>query len=68
MMYMRGSRRDYDNWAAMGNQGWGYQEVLPYFLKSEDNLQVGSPTLVEGVEIQGNHSKDYHGFFTSYCG
>lgn len=40
MMYMRGSRRDYDNWAAMGNTGWGYQDVLPFFLKSEDNLQA----------------------------
>ncbi|XP_049839858.1 glucose dehydrogenase [FAD, quinone] [Schistocerca gregaria] len=40
MMYMRGSRKDYDEWAAFGNPGWSYQEVLPYFLKSEDNLQA----------------------------
>lgn len=40
MMYMRGSRRDYDTWSAMGNQGWSYNEVLPYFLKSEDNLEM----------------------------
>lgn len=37
MMYMRGHRTDYDDWAAMGNQGWGYDDVLPYFLKSENN-------------------------------
>lgn len=40
MMYIRGHREDYDNWAAMGNPGWSYQDVLPFFKKSEDNLQL----------------------------
>lgn len=40
MMYIRGSRKDYDDWAAAGNEGWSYEDVLPYFLKSEDNKQV----------------------------
>ena len=37
MLYIRGSRHDYDDWAAMGGKGWNYDEVLPYFIKSEDN-------------------------------
>lgn len=36
MVYVRGSRHDYDNWVRGGAEGWSYEEVLPYFLKSED--------------------------------
>ncbi len=35
MVYARGHRRDYDDWAAMGLKGWGYRDVLPYFRRSE---------------------------------
>ena len=35
MMYVRGHAHDYDHWAALGNAGWSYGEVLPYFTKSE---------------------------------
>ena len=36
MVYVRGQAADYDQWAALGNAGWSWQEVLPYFRKSED--------------------------------
>lgn len=35
MFYVRGNKLDYDEWAASGNKGWSYEEVLPYFKKSE---------------------------------
>ena len=36
MIYVRGARQDFDNWAYNGAAGWSYDEVLPYFRKSED--------------------------------
>jgi choline dehydrogenase-like flavoprotein len=44
MAYHRGHPKDYDDWAAAGNTGWSYREVLPYFIRSENNEAfAGSP-------------------------
>ncbi|MBV8666872.1 MAG: choline dehydrogenase [Burkholderiaceae bacterium] len=42
LMYMRGDKSDYDRWAAEGNAGWGFDDVLPYFKKSENNETWGN--------------------------
>ncbi len=53
MLYVRGHRYDYDTWADLGNKGWAYEDVLPFFMRSEDNQRgaddfhgVGGPLTV----------------------
>ena len=40
MIYIRGHKNDYDQWAVQGNTGWSYDEVLPYFIRSENNNRI----------------------------
>ncbi len=44
MIYIRGNRADYDSWRDQyGAAGWGYEDVLPYFKRAEDNARLGGP-------------------------
>ena len=42
MLYIRGHKADYDEWAELGCEGWSWDEVLPYFKKSENNQKGGN--------------------------
>jgi len=66
MIYTRGHRRDYDDWAAQGNPGWSYDEVLPYFKRAEDNVRgadafhgAGGPLHVMDLACPNRHSPDF---------
>ncbi|QUS55459.1 GMC family oxidoreductase [Pseudovibrio brasiliensis] len=50
MLYLRGQAQDYDNWRQLGLAGWGWDDVLPYFLKSEDHYAGSSEVHGEGGE------------------
>ncbi|MCW8885670.1 MAG: choline dehydrogenase [Motiliproteus sp.] len=59
LLYVRGQKEDYDDWAALGNKGWSYDEILPYFKKSEDQERgadkyhgVGGPLAVSNIRIR----------------
>jgi len=43
LIYIRGQREDFDHWAALGNTGWGHDDVLPYFIRSEGNQRGSIP-------------------------
>ena len=42
LIYIRGQPEDYDRWASMGNEGWGWRDVLPHFIRSECNSRGAS--------------------------
>ena len=50
MIYMRGQAADYDGWRQMGSSGWGWDDVLPYFKKSEDHHSADAPYHARGGE------------------
>jgi choline dehydrogenase len=43
LIFIRGQKEDYDGWKSLGNSGWGWDDVLPYFKKAEGNDRLGEP-------------------------
>jgi len=60
MAYIRGQRQDYDSWKALGNDGWGYDEVLPYFKRSEHNEQFENEFHAKGGLMNVTQAYWYH--------
>ena len=60
MAYVRGNRADFDEWAALGNTGWDYASVLPYFKKSEHNENYGGEYHGLDGSLNVTHSMQPH--------
>jgi choline dehydrogenase len=61
LVYIRGQQRDYNDWLEMGNPGWGWNDVLPYFIKSETNSRGGDAYRGDNGPLYVNDaSKNYH--------
>jgi choline dehydrogenase len=58
MVYVRGQPRDYDIWRQLGNAGWSWDDVLPYFKKSEDHFQGGDELHGAGGELRVEEVRD----------
>jgi choline dehydrogenase len=52
MIYMRGQAADYDHWRQLGNPGWGWEDVLPLFRKSEDHQRLNGAFHGQGGELR----------------
>ena len=60
MVYLRGAPADYDGWARSGADGWSYADVLPYFLRAEDNDRGAGPLHGVGGPVAVSDSRAPH--------
>jgi choline dehydrogenase len=66
MIFIRGHRKDFDSWRSLGNPGWGYEDVLPYFKQMEHNERgaddyrsVGGPLWVSDPVVRHRSSNEF---------
>lgn len=64
MAYVRGNKEDYNDWEKLGNKGWGYKDVLPYFKKSENNQDLNNSYHGTSGELHVNYAKRFKTPFT----
>ncbi|HUC19835.1 MAG TPA: choline dehydrogenase [Acetobacteraceae bacterium] len=60
LIYIRGQAEDFDHWRQLGNQGWSYEDVLPYFRRAEDQERGGDELHGAGGPLAVSDLKDHH--------
>jgi choline dehydrogenase len=66
MIYMRGNRADYDEWEALGAEGWGWDAVLPYFLRAEDNERGAGELHAAGGPLTVSDGRSRHALMDAF--
>ena len=60
LIFIRGQKEDYDHWHDLGNDGWSWDEVLPYFKKAEGNDRLGEPLHSQIGPLRASSIKKTH--------
>jgi choline dehydrogenase-like flavoprotein len=60
MIYIRGQQEDYDHWASLGNAGWGWADLLPYFIRNECNERGGDDLHGDSGPVYVSDCRNYY--------
>jgi len=66
LIYIRGQAQDFDQWRQLGNAGWGFDDVLPYFRKAEDNERGADELHGAGGPLAVSDARDQHPLARAY--
>jgi len=66
MVYIRGHASDYNHWAELGNPGWSWNDMLPYFIRSEDNQSLNGPLHGKGGPLAVSDLQTDNPFIETY--
>ena len=66
LIYIRGQAEDFDHWRQLGNVGWSFDDVLPYFRKAEDNERGEDPFHGAGGPLGVSDARDLHPIAAAY--
>jgi len=68
LIFIRGQKQDYDHWQDLGNPGWGWDDVLPYFKKAEGNDRLGEPLHSMSGPLKASSIKKKHPLVEAFIG
>lgn len=60
LMYVRGSKKDYDGWEALGNKGWGWDGLVPYFKKHQTLDKPSDTTKGKNPQLMPHNAAEKH--------
>ena len=66
LIFIRGQKEDYDGWRDLGNPGWGWDDVLPYFKKAEGNDRLGEPLHSQSGPLKASSIPKKHPLVESF--